>query len=500
MLKDLNYFLADEYVKYAKDGKLTVAMLQEKARYAKFLEEIENNCTELTPKIVKEIRKTVENTYNACYKGMAEAVKTSQNLNGLNVQPDVMKNSIDNPISGLTLPDVLEKNRKEIIYDIKQAINIALMNGDRYETTAKKLTEKLDFSYGKAMNIVRTETHRARESGFMDCAKDISKSLENSDLVYVAKWCTMKDERVRPQRRYRTKKGWVTKPGGKANHQKMEGVTIKVGDKFQLEPDVYAECPGQSGTARNDCRCRCYLEYDLIKKEEFRKKVDKSGESGIIKENSFNEIETETSKILKNRGIEYLPVEKHSEALSINEMINLVAGGDMTSGSCASVALAYVGQRQGWNVLDFRNGSSRDFFSSKMNKVKLFQDIGAESIVCDSAKSNLTNGKRILNQLEKDTEYYLSVGRHAAIVRNNDGTLQYLELQSSNPDENGWHNFGDVEKTLKWRFGCSESSRYYSDAYATDISQLSGDDFRTILGYINTDESSQNKGVRGNVK
>lgn len=130
----------------------------------------------------------------------------------------------------------------------------------------------------------------------------------------------------------------------------------------------------------------------------------------------------------------------------------------------------------------------------------MFLELGAESIISDSAENNLTNGKRILKQLKKDTEYYLSVGRHAAIVRNNDGTLQYLELQSSNPNENGWHNFGDVEKTLKWRFGCSESSRYYSDAYATDISQLSGDDFRTILGYINTDKSSQNKGVRGNVK
>lgn len=74
-----------------------------------------------------------------------------------------------------------------------------------------------------------------------------------------------------------------------ANHQKMEGVIIQVGDKFQLEPNVYAECPSTSGTARNDCRCRCFLEYTLMSVEKFEeltgKSVDKSGGSGIIKEN-----------------------------------------------------------------------------------------------------------------------------------------------------------------------------------------------------------------------
>ena len=295
LLKELNHFLADEYLKYSKDGILTVAMLQEKSRYAKFLEEIEAHVNNLTPEIAMIIRNTVEDTYTACYKGMSEAVLNSKDtksvleyLKDLNIRPEVMKRAIENPVSGLTLPDILEKNRKEVIYDIKQQVNIGLMNGDRYETTAKKVAERLDVSYGKATNIVRTETHRVTESGLMDCAKDISDSLDGSGLVYAAVWRTMKDERVRPQHRYRTKSGWKTSISRNgANHQKMEGVTIKVGDKFQLEPNVYAECPSTSGTARNDCRCRCFLEYTLMSAEEFEeltgKSVDKSGGSGIIK-------------------------------------------------------------------------------------------------------------------------------------------------------------------------------------------------------------------------
>ena len=129
----------------------------------------------------------------------------------------------------------------------------------------------------------------------MDCAKGISEALEDSEFVYAAIWHNMNDERVRPQRRYYTKSGWKTsKSRNGANHQKMEGKIIQVGDKFQLEPNVYAECPGNSGTARNDCRCRCFLEYDLLTKDEFVKKdgklLDKSGENGIIKESKLFEI------------------------------------------------------------------------------------------------------------------------------------------------------------------------------------------------------------------
>lgn len=193
-------------------------------------------------------------------------------------------------MSGLILPDILERNRREVIYDIKQQINISLMNGDRYETTAKKITEKLDISYAKAVNIVRTETHRVTESGFMDSAKDINQALDNTEFVYTAVWRTMKDERVRPQQRYHTRTGWKTsKSKNGANHQKMEGTIIQAGGRFELEPGVYAECPGTSGTARNDCRCRCFLEYELMSAEEFErltgKPVDNSSKSGIIKEN-----------------------------------------------------------------------------------------------------------------------------------------------------------------------------------------------------------------------
>ena len=144
-----------------------------------------------------------------------------------------------------------------------------------------------------------------------------------------------------------------------------------------------------------------------------------------------------------------------------------MAGGDNTDGSCASVALAYVGQKQGWNVLDFRDGKSREFFSSGSNLYELSQANGLK-VLKATGGSSVTVGNRLLQQCEEGHEYYLCVGRHAAIVGLKEvdqidkltgeilGTksaLQYLELQS--PKKNGWKDFGkSARDTLTKRFGC----------------------------------------------
>ena len=285
LIKDLNAFLSDYYIKYADDeGKLTGAMLEAQGGKAKFLEEVVKNVDSISPQVKREITKLVEDTYTACYKGMANAVKKAKTTaevaeftKGMSVRPEVMKRAVENNISKLTLPRVLEKNRQEVIYDIQQTLNVGLVNGDRYETMSKRISERLNVSESKANNIVRTESHRNVEGGFMDCAKNIQEGLDGSDLIYTATWRTMKDERVRPQQRRKNKKGhWkttISKNG--ANHIKMEGVTVKVGDKFKLEAGVTTESPSNSGYARHDCRCRCFLEYDLMTIEEFEKATGK---------------------------------------------------------------------------------------------------------------------------------------------------------------------------------------------------------------------------------
>lgn len=280
--RDLEAFLGDAYIKYGSDGKLSVALLQEKSKYAWFLGQIDKNCNEYLPQASKEIQNVVNQVYRKCYDGMIDAVKRADadELKVLDINPNVFKSSIENEITKLTLPSVLEKHRNEIVYEIKQTLNIGMINGERYDAMAKSLRDRLDISYGKANNIIKTETHRNIESGFLDAGESIQGDLGNSGLIYAATWRTMRDERVRPNKRVKTKKGWkTTRSKNGANHIKMEGQTVKVGELFNLGNGVKAKCPGQSGVAAHDCRCRCFLEYNLMTAEEFAKATGRKAET-----------------------------------------------------------------------------------------------------------------------------------------------------------------------------------------------------------------------------
>lgn len=314
LLKDLQQFLGVEYARLAEDDRLTYEILQSKGEYARFLEEVEQRLNTLTPQASEEIQAVVEAVYGLAYQGMVDAVQKSktpqalkQLLKGLTgVTPEIVKRAVENPISGLTLKDTLEKNRKEIIYNIKREIGVGLTQGDRMSTMAKRIEKQVDKDYRKAMTITRTEVHRVREGGFLDSAMEIEKTFQQSGsgIRMTKTWGTALDERVRPQRKaYKRKAGAKVRKKytaglrsylGGPNHVKMEGVTVGVEEMFDLGDGVKTAAPGQSGVAGHDINCRCNLEYDLeIPDETVSKKTvddgDKSGlmkekESGIIKE------------------------------------------------------------------------------------------------------------------------------------------------------------------------------------------------------------------------
>lgn len=275
LLKELKAYLADIYISYSEDDMLTYAGLARVGMDARFLEEVEQRISGITPQVANEINNTVSLTYEACYDGMVNAVnnvagdrevlkKAFSTVSA--VTPDVIKRAVNNPVSGLTLKDTLEKHRKDIIYDIKKNIGVGLSNGDRFSTMAKRISESLDGDYTKSIRIVRTEAHRVRESGFNDAATDINEALKNGKSGYVmAKtWHTMKDSRVRPAKQKRAK----------YNHIKMEGVTIPQDELFELPSGATCKAPSQTGVAGEDINCRCYLSYDLVLASELTKVQD----------------------------------------------------------------------------------------------------------------------------------------------------------------------------------------------------------------------------------
>lgn len=199
-----------------------------------------------------------------------------------------------------------------------------------------------------------------------------------------------------------------------------------------------------------------------------------------------------------NNGIAYNKVEALRTALTDNEIIIKLAGGDLTKGSCASLGLAYVGNKNGFDVTDFRGGESCDFFARYSSLKEIMKLLPEDSIKKAVARSYITSGNKLLKTVEKGKEYYFVCGRHAAIVRRtNEDVLQYLELQSAK--RSGWTNFnGNPRYTLKNRFGCVDTSGRDVSGFMVDVEAFKdNEEFRDILGYINTATDKQKKGASG---
>lgn len=398
--------------------------------------------------------------------------------------------------------------KKKISAEISRGIS----TGRSWAQTAEQLSRISNIGFNNAVRIARTEGHRIQVQSAMDAcykAKDIGADV-------VKQWDAALDKRTRP------------------SHARVDGEIRELDEKFSNGLMFPGDPSGGAGEVVN---CRCALlqrarwaldedELETLKErakyfgldktkdfDEFRKKYLNLPENAdtMTADQSVIETPKKSNDANYNRllagmnafDVEYNPVRNHTSMMEEADIISALSGGDMTKGSCASVGLAYIGQKQGWNVLDFRDGESRTMFAKSSNLLTLSQMDGMKALRAEGA-SSMTVANRLLKMCEPGKEYYLCVGRHAAIVRkNDDGVLQYLELQSKN--RSGWTDFdGNPRYTLKTRFGCTQkSSAAATYDFMLDITEsdfTSTDDFRTLLGFLNTEENAQRKGKDGTIK
>lgn len=205
-------------------------------------------------------------------------------------------------------------------------------------------------------------------------------------------------------------------------------------------------------------------------------------------------------KTARAMNIDELKVKTLTKKATSEQIIKKLAGGDMTSGSCSSVAFAYAGNRAGFDVNDFRGGKSQSFFSTTSNIMKIAERVGG---IVAKHTNDFTKAKDLLATVVEGKEYYFTCGSHAAIVRKTSKGFEYLELQSSST--NGWKPLDD--KVLRWRFGAKRSHSSYGHSFETrdciiEISQLKDDffGFRKMLSFLNTKKAEQKKGKMGTIK
>lgn len=392
---------------------------------------------------------------------------------------------IELPKGKVDIPEDMKWNKKHITSAIMQGI----LSGDDIPTIGERLRQVTDMDRRGAIRNARTLMTGAQNSGRIDAYGRIA----DMGVEVKKQWLATLDRRTRD------------------SHQELDGQIVDLDKKFS-NGLLYPGDPNGAGEEVYNCRCTLipyYPEYEdinVVRYDQLNRKDIKyqtysewAGQHRTIGKNQIVKIENEITEQAKQWGIEYhepKPMHRSEE-----EIIRDVGGGDLTQGSCASLSFCYAGNKAGYDVLDFRGGTSQNFFSKSSNINKIAQFDGVKSIII-KAFNDFDAVKELLKNVIEGKEYILSTGQHAAVIRKIGEKYQYLELQSSK--NNGFKDF--QSDTLKNRFGCKRSHTSYG--YKLSLpntligvdSLMASDDFKAILGYINTPEEEQKKGVWGYAK
>ena len=370
--------------------------------------------------------------------------------------------------TGLTQSLIRGGNLNDVANDISQFVSSKIKN-KKYVASRLVTTESAAYA------------SKAQEQAYKDLSVDKYEILATLDL-HTSDICQDLDGKIFDRKDYQV---GVTAP---PFHPNCRTVTV---------PWFPDDVDTGERTARGKDGKVGYVPQNMTYKEWYNKYVEqKFEESGIIEldNNSSNSV----IKRCIEKEIEYIGIKKYSTIPLEEVIISELGGGDKTKGSCSSLAFAYAGNKNGYKVLDFRGGNSQAMFASNKTILEITELEGIKSWVVYE-KNDFTALKKLIANIEEKKEYYLAIGRHAAIIRKIEKRYEYLELQSAK--YNGFKTF-DMN-VLKNRFGCQKSYRRAGMTLAPpsmliEIDTLKDNkEFNQMLGFINTAKEKQLKGVEG---
>lgn len=515
--KELREFKWDvgDYIEYGKDNAMNQMWMKElENASAKFhisrLEalniSLEQSLQELYLKEEKIVYNTLDDVYKeGYYRTMYELQK------GFSVGFDVAKISNDYVAKVLAKPWAPDKynfseriwqSKTKLINTVHDEISQSLLLGEDPRKAIGSISRKMETSRFNAGRLVMTEEAYFSSLAQGECFKELD--IEKYEILATldsrtSEICQSMDGKTFEMKDYQA--GATAPPF----HVFCRSTTIPYFDKdYDLKGERAARNEdGKTYYVPGDMRYSDWKATFVNKtKEKPKKTIDNSRKSGIIKTGSekYNNL----IKLFDYWGVENRPVSKLKKPLTSEEIVGKIGGGDLTKGSCSSLAFAYVGNRNGLDVTDYRDGDSRRLFARNDNIKAIMQLSGVSGQIIPVRKV-APEAAMILQKLETGKEYYFAAGKHAAVVRNTEKGLEYLELQTQ--AENGWQSFdkyGNIKKTLNKRFGCTLGARKrYGTELTSDVMLASTDDlkdskeFESILGYLNTAADQQHKGAKG---
>ena len=428
-------------------------------------------------KLIFGVEDSAKNALTSVYKDTFIEVTKDLGINAI-VSRDKIKAVLDRPWSGANFSQRIWSNTDKLAQTVKQEIVNGMIQGINLQTMTKRVSERFETAKKNDVErLLRTEVNYTLNQATLDGYKEagIEKYEFNATL----------DSRT-------------SQICSELHGEIFEIKKIAVGLNY---PPMHPRC--RSTTIP-------IVDYEnLIKqgREEIGEKDTESNEKEALTNNENKSITKEpvpntfTMAWAQNDKVEYNEVRKLQKELTTEEIIKKLGGGDQTKGSCSSLAFAYIGNRNGYDVLDFRGGISTEIFATTRNIVEIANLDGIESKVIKRA-NDYNAVKELLTFVEEKKEYYLETGKHAAIIRIGNRGFEYLELQSET--ENGFKKLDS--SVLKTRFGCQTSYsvggiKFEKSNVLIEVDSCkNSEEFKNLLGYINTAKDKQNKGEGGYAK
>lgn len=272
LIKAALALLGSIFNSYEKDGKLTYTEMMKYKRLDSFHTQMNVLINTMSKKQRDSLLDLLGEHYEYSWDWMAWAIENEADIRLKNIKTklDQVEKAMQNPISGLTLDETLEKNRREIIIKVKREVTQSLVQGSTYKQTADRLTKAFEGDYVKSVRVARTETHRVREQASLESAQEAN----NQGIIMVKRWMNMKDERVRQT--------------PKANHVSLGGQSVPVDEPFDLGSGEKGQAPGMTGYAHHDINCRCLTGYSI-------ERIEKQSQKDVAKR-TFGEYQMAISK------------------------------------------------------------------------------------------------------------------------------------------------------------------------------------------------------------
>ncbi|SDI15752.1 phage putative head morphogenesis protein, SPP1 gp7 family [Alteribacillus persepolensis] len=248
LLRDIQQLISKRFEKYEKDGQLTYEEMVKYDRLKKLQDEIVKVVNAQETGMRNVIYAHLSDQYKEAYYRTGHIFETEAlaMLGYSAVKDEVVDEIINTDFTGLTLNERLSRRRGELIMNMRETITRGLREGQTYRSMSRLIQDELEIDRSKAQRIVRTESHRVRESASLESAKHAQKK----GIVMMKTWNTVSDSRVRDSH---------DDLGGK-KVEKVDG-TFNVGG-------MEAEMPSDASLpASESINCRCFITYEIQRVE-----------------------------------------------------------------------------------------------------------------------------------------------------------------------------------------------------------------------------------------